>query len=75
MLYANKLNTRSAIMLFVATVRGVWSGFEQPASSQLKYFPYFELLRVVLELCNATTPWQKTSLQLASIAVEANIVV
>ena len=60
------ISARFCLLLFLATVRHVYSAIEQPISSTLKYIPYFDYLRKVLNLCtSAGAAWDYCSLQLA----------
>ena len=48
---ANTICTRFTMLLYLATVRHVYSAIEQPISSMLKWVPYFVYLRRVLDRC------------------------
>ena len=61
---ANVVNTRFAILLFIATVRGVWSCVEQPLSSVYKNFPYLQHLNNLLGCIGKLPQWQEVSLTL-----------
>ena len=59
------------MLLYLATVRRVWSAIEQPASSVLKHIPLFTFLRDVLTRCDAG--WDLCSLHLVMIMVFCNM--
>ena len=55
------------MLLFVATVRHVYSAIEQPMSSSLRYIPYFQYIRALLAAVkSAGAGWDHCSLQLGA---------
>ena len=66
-LIANRIATRFCLLLYLATVRRVWSAIEQPASSVLKHIPLFTFLRDVLNGCTCDAGWDVCSLHLVMI--------
>ncbi|CAE7680788.1 unnamed protein product [Symbiodinium necroappetens] len=57
---SNCITSRACLVLFIITCRGVWSAIEQPASSTLKWVPYFLHLRKLLMECNGEL-WKQCS--------------